>query len=387
MQGNRRPAANLLLITMRIARTYNPDLALLLAVLGLLAIGLPAIYSASHVTDEFGKVLRQLIWAAVGLIGLGVMALIDYRGLARYFRLYYGILLILLVATLFLAREVNGARSWLDLGLFKVQPSELGKLCLILSFAGLAARASVLMQTLPVFFKGLFFVGVPLALVLVQPDMGTAFVYGMIWLGIMLASQARGWMIFAVLALVILGFTAAWKYDLFLPHQKQRLDFLNADPTGQGYHQQQALIAIGAGEFWGKGYLRGTQAQRGFLPEQDTDFIFAGIGEEFGFAGLLVLMGLYLFILLRLLSITEEAETTFGRLVTAGVFAMLAAHVLVNIGMCLKLLPVTGVPLPFVSYGGNLLTNLLAIGLVLAISRHRQRARTWANPEETLIRM
>ncbi len=373
---------------MRIARTCNPDLALLLAVLGLVAIGLPAIYSASHVADGAGKVVRQLIWAAIGLIGLGVTALIDYRGLSRYFRLYAGLLIIVLLVTLFAAREVNGARSWIDLGLFKLQPSELGKLCLILGFAGLAARAGALLQTPPVFLKGLLFVGVPLVLVLVQPDMGTAFVYGMIWLGIMLASQARGWMICAVLALVVIGFTAAWKLDLFLPHQKQRLDFLHADPAGHGYHQQQALIAIGAGEFWGKGYLRGTQAQRGFLPEQDTDFIFAGIGEEFGFVGLLVLMGLYLFILLRLLRIIEEAETTFGRLVTAGVFAMLAAHVIVNIGMCLKLLPVTGVPLPFVSYGGsNLLTNLLAIGLVLAISRHRQRARTWASPEETLIRM
>jgi rod shape determining protein RodA len=373
---------------MRIARSYNPDLVLLLAVLGLLAIGLPAIYSASHVTDGAGKVVRQLIWAVVGFIGLGVTAFVDYRVLSRYFRAFYGVLVILLIVTLVMAKEINGAKSWIDLGPFNIQPSEFGKLLLILAFGALVARAGPLTQALPVFLRGLLFVGIPLGLVIIQPDMGTAFVYGMIWLGISLAAHVRWWMIAGVILLMGVLFLGAWNVGLISAEQKSRMDFLHADPTREGYHQDQALIAIGSGEFWGKGYLQGTQAQRGFLPEQDTDFIFAGIGEEFGFVGLTVLMGLFLFILLRLLRIVEEADTIFGRLVTVGVFAMFTAHVIVNIGMCLTLLPVTGVPLPFVSYGGsNLLTNLLAIGLVLNISRHRQRLRSWANPEEALVRM
>jgi rod shape determining protein RodA len=373
---------------MRIARTTNPDLALLLAVLGLLAIGLPAIFSASHVTDGFGKVLRQAIWAGAGFVGLGVAAFIDYRALARYWRLFYLVLVLLLVFTLFKASSINGARSWLDLGPFNIQPSEFGKVLLILGFGALLSRAGPLVQSFSVFARGLLFVAVPMLLVLAQPDMGTAFIYGMVWLVMSLAAGVRGWMVLAVLGLVALLGTVAWQTNLVTPEQKSRLDFIHADPARNGYHQRQALVAIGAGQFWGKGFLQGTQAQRGFLPEQDTDFIFAGIGEEFGFFGLAVLMALFLFILLRLLHVIEEAETVFGRVVAAGVFAMLAAHILVNIGMCLKLLPVTGVPLPFVSYGGsNLLTNLIAIGLVLNISLHRRQLRSWANPEETLLRM
>lgn len=374
---------------MRISRTYTPDLALLLAVLGLLAIGVPAIYSASHVTDGWGKVARQLIWAGGGFAGLGVMAAIDYRVLSRYWRLCYVLLLLLLVFTLLKAHVINGARSWINLGSFSIQPSEFGKLLLILAFGTLLAKAGPLAQSIPAFLRGLLFVGVPMLLILAQPDLGTAFIYGMIWLVMSLMAGVRGWMLVSLLLLLALVGMGAWKVGLIKPYQKQRLNFISADLNrGTGYHQHQARVAIGAGQFWGKGYLRGTQAQYGFLPEQDTDFIFAGIGEEFGFFGLCILMGLYLFILLRLLRIIEEAETTFGRLITAGVFAMLTAHVIVNVGMCLTLLPVTGVPLPFVSYGGsNLLTNLLAIGLVLNISRHRRRLRTWANPEEALLRL
>lgn len=384
---------------MRISRTYNPDLALLLAVLGLLAIGLPAIYSASYVSDGAGKVVRQLIWAGGGFAGLAILTFIDYRALSRYWRVYYYLLLLppLLFLALLIALHIptgivptiNGARSWIDLGPFNIQPAEFGKLLLILAFGALLSRAGPMTASPQFFLRGLLFVGVPMALVLLQPDLGTAFIYGVIWLAMSLAANVRGWMILAVLLAAVLLFAGAWKFNLIKPYQKQRLDFLHADPSSlSGYQQRQALIAIGSGEFWGKGYLKGTQAQRGFLPEQDTDFIFAGIGEEFGFFGLSVLLGLFLFVLFRLLRVIEEAETSFGRVVTTGVFAMLAAHVIVNVGMCLRLLPITGVPLPFVSYGGsNLLTNLLAIGLVLNISRHRQLRRTWANPEDTLIRM
>ena len=255
------------------------------------------------------------------------------------------------------------------------------------------ARYGPALQTLPVFLRSLLFIAVPVLLVLAQPDFGTAVVLCISWLVMVVFAGARGWMLAGVFLSAVLIFLIAWNLRLpggrylIKPYQKKRLDFIHADPADSGYHQRQARIAIGAGQLWGKGYLHGTQARRGFLPEQDTDFIFAVIGEEFGMLGCLMVLALCLFVLFRILRIAEEAEFTFGRLIAGGVAAMLAAHVIINIGMCLTLLPVTGVPLPFVSYGGsNLITNLAAIGLVLNVSRYRQPQRRWA-AADTLVRV
>jgi rod shape determining protein RodA len=372
-------------------------MGLLLAVLGLLAIGLPAIYSASHLTDGAGKLVRQGIWLVAGLIGTGVLAAVDYRALSRHWRLFYFLLLFpLCILALLnvlhipfgLVPTINGARSWFVLGKFSLQPSEFGKLLLILAYGALLARYGPLVRTIPVFLRGLLFVAVPMLLVLLQPDFGTMVIYASVWLVMTLIAGARPWMLLAVCLLAVGVFAAAWKCNIIKPYQKDRLDFIHADPRGNGYNQEQARIAIGAGEFFGKGYLHGSQIQHGFLPEQETDFIFAVVGEEFGFLGSIAVLGFFLLIFFRLFRLVEAAETRFGRIVTAGIVAMLMAHVLINVGMCLKLCPVTGVPLPFVSYGGsNLMTNLLALGVVLNISRHCENRRAWANPEEALVRM
>ncbi|MHB9024436.1 MAG: rod shape-determining protein RodA [Armatimonadota bacterium] len=372
---------------MRNKGSSSPDYGLLIAVLALLCIGLPAIFSASHVTDGFGKVLRQLIWAVVGLAGLRICSLIDYRTWWRYWRLFYVLIVIALLATVLFATEVNGARSWINMGSFRLQPSEFAKLVLILTFGSLLTRYGSRVREMPFFTRGLLFFMAPTFLVLAQPDFGTGMVLCAIWFAMVLFAGTRWWMLVGVCVGAAMLFTAAWHVGLIKDYQKKRLDFIHADPTGVGYHQRQALIAIGAGEFFGKGYLRGTQARRGFLPEQDTDFIYAVIGEEFGFMGCFLVLVLYLFILFRMLRIAEEADTPFGQLIVIGVTTMLVVHIIINIGMTLTLLPVTGVPLPFVSYGGsNLLTNLLAIGVVLNVSRHRQTQRTWAL-DEALVRL
>ena len=366
------------------------DIGLVLGVLALLAIGLPTIFSASHISAGAGKLLKQGMWALIGLAGMGVFAGVDYRVLSRYRRLLYVLTLLLLVGVLFTGK-INGARSWFLIGPVSIQPSELAKLMLILSYGALLTRFGPQLRAWPAFLRGLAFFSAPILLVLAQPDMGTGMVLCAIWLVMTWLAGARWWMLTTVIGSVLLLLILAWNvklpggHALIKPYQKQRLDFIHADPAGSGYHQLQARIAIGAGQLWGKGYLQGTQAQRGFLPEQDTDFIYAVICEEFGFLGALAVLGLYLFVLFRLLRIAEEAENFLGRIIVGGITTMLAVHVLINIGMNLTLTPVTGVPLPFVSYGGsNLLANLLAIGIVLNISRHCQARRVWAGDDQLI---
>ncbi|HEX2951850.1 MAG TPA: rod shape-determining protein RodA [Armatimonadota bacterium] len=373
------------------SRSPGIDIGIVYAVIALAIIGLLAIFSASHFVDGYGKVLRQGIWMILGVGGAWWIGRFDYRLWARYWRVFLIVSLLALLFTLLLAHPVNGARSWIDLGLFRLQPSEFIKLALIIGLAALLARYGYRIQKAAFFVRSILFIAFPVLLILAQPDLGTAVVLCTIWLVMVMIAGSRWWMLGAVCLAAVALFIAAWFIPLhgggtlIKDYQKQRLDFVHADPAGNGYHQRQARIAIGAGGVIGQGYLHGSQAQRGFLPEQDTDFIFAVIGEEFGLLGCLVVIGLFLFLLYRLLCLCEEAETQFGRLIIAGVTAMLAIHVIINIGMCLSLCPVTGVPLPFVSYGGsNLLTNLLAIGVTLNVSRHRQLRREWAATNELI---
>lgn len=362
--------------------------------LALLAIGLPMVYSASHLTDGGGTVLKQAVFAGIGLVGAGMMQGFDYRLLLRSRRLLLVLTLIALILTLVIARPINGARSWIDLGVFRLQPSELAKMAMIVAFASLLHHFGPRICRLRAFARTLLFFALPVLLVLAQPDFGTAVILCAIWLVMVFVAGARWWMVSSVLVSAILLFTLAWHVTLpggrvlIKPYQKARLDFIHADPAGNGFHQAQARIAIGAGQVFGKGYLQSSQTRLGFLPEQETDFIFAVIGEEFGLLGCLVLLGLYGVLLLRMLKIAEEADTQFGRLLVSGVAAMFAMHVVINIGMCLTLSPVTGVPLPLISYGGsNLLTMLLGIGLVLNVSRYAEPRRQWAAEETRLLRV
>ena len=374
----------------RAARDRRIDIGLLLGVLALLLIGLPVIYSASHITEGMSRALHQAIWAACGLLGMGVIACVDYRVWRRHWQALFVITLLMLIATLF-SRPINGAHSWLGIGSLRMEPGEFAKFTLILALASFLTRAGESPQSWPVFLRSILLIAVPALLVMAQPDLGSGLILCAIWAAMVWIAGARWWMLTGVIIGAALVFALAWNIHLpggralIKEYQKKRLDFAHADPVGSGYHQLQARIAIGAGKGWGKGYLQGTQAQRGFLPEQDTDFIYAVIGEEFGFLGCVLVLGLYIFVLWRLLAITEEAETLFGRLIAGGIVALLAAHLVINVGMNLTLSPVTGIPLPFLSYGGsNLVTNLLAIGVALNISRHRQSRRDWA-PVEPLI--
>ena len=356
----------------------------LLAIAGAItAFGLVAVYSATRSQpaltggDPFFFLKRQLLWLLIGLLGLVLIFLLDYEALARLHRPIYCCCLLLLALVLKFGSGPGLAMSWISLGSFRFQPSELAKLGLIVVLATHLGRRADAAARFPTLGWSFLLVIIPTGLVLIQPDFGTAMVFLALWLGIVLAGGVRVSHLFLVLLACTLVFGAAWRLNLLRPHQKQRLtSFLHprADPLGASYQLLQSRIAVGSGQLLGKGLFRGTQGQLRFIPEHHTDFIFTVVGEEFGFLGAGLLILLYFLLLWRGLQIARRARDRLGALLAVGVVSMLGFHVFINIGMTLGLLPITGIPLPLFSYGGsNLLASLLALGLLLNIFARRHK--------------
>lgn len=361
-------------------------------------------------------------WAigGVGVVIVGAIARWRYEMLLRWQWVVYGITNISLIAVMVVGTTALGAQRWLTIGSFNVQPSEFSKLGIIIMLAAVlhgqtAAKLSVTIKTLGI-------TAIPWALVFLQPDLGTSLVFGAIVLGMLYWANAHtGWLILLVSPVVsailfgmllpgwlawvaMMGIVAWWSlpwsrvgavmavainlvsgrlgrilWGLLKDYQKDRLIlFMNPeqDPLGGGYHLIQSRIAIGAGEFWGRGLTQGSQTQGGFIPEQHTDFIFSAIGEELGFVGCLAVLLAFWLICLRLTIIAQNSKDNFGSLLAIGVLSMLLFQVVVNVSMTIGLAPVTGIPLPWLSYGRSaLLTNFIAIGLVESVANHRQRLK------------
>ena len=300
----------------------------------------------------------------------------DYRIYERLAPLVYGLCLVLLVAVLLFGRNVNGSRRWFGIAQVGVQPSELMKLGVILMLAKLGAGDPTEMSRRGISLVGTFLVLllVPVVLIYLQPDLGTAMLLYVIGFSMLLLSPFF-WG-HKLLAFFVAPTLAAIRLALGLKgYQKKRLlTFLDpsSDPSGAGYHARQSVYAIGSGRWSGKGWLHGTQNQLRFLPEQWTDFPFAVWAEEWGFVGGLALLGCYLFLILWALGVSATARDRFGQLLALGVCALLFWHVVINVGMVTGVLPVVGVTLPLVSYGGSsLLTILIAIGLLMNVSIRR----------------
>ena len=357
----------------------------LLGCAGVLALyGLVFIYSATHqsIPDQpFHKVKLQLVWLAIGFAAMCVTTFADYAQFARFFWPiligFAAVLAGLLVLGHFAHLEIRGSARWIPLGPFKLQPSEIAKIGLVLLLGTYLARLREHTADLRVLGGSLAILAALAGLILLQPDLGTPVVMGGIWLAMAFAWGARLFQLAAVCLTIAVGACAAWEVGLVTPAQQARLmSFLDpaADPLGAGYHLAQSRAAIGAGGFLGQGLFHGSQTQLRFVPDQDTDFIFTAIAEELGFVGSLVLLALFAYLLWRCLDIAREAKDDFGRLVAFGLTTLFALHVFVNIGMTLGLLPVKGLPLPFVSYGGsNMLTNMIAIGLLQNIWMRRSK--------------
>lgn len=429
------------------------DCTLIIAVTALVLFGLVAIGSATleFTGDSFSRLkdanvlvrllyldytymVKQLIWFLIGIVFMGVIIYIPYEDLLKHTRLFYILNLIILGAVLVTGHTTYGAQRWIDVGPFAFQPSEFSKVLMIITFTSFLAKRQGKLVRLSDLFPCLIYVGIPIILVLKQPDLGTSLVFIAVMFSMLFFAGAR-----SSILLGILGAGMALVAGLFLAHlylhdidlqgkeqlaaleqerqvatersQRQELDekyqqvseqyrrirelheklhnytlkeyqmtrlliFLNPnnDLLGAGYHIWQSLIAIGSGGLVGKGLLGGTQSHLTFLPARHTDFIFSVVGEEFGFLGALVLLGLFLIILSRGIGIALGARDLTGTLLAMGVVSMFAFHVFVNVGMTAGIMPVTGIPLPFFSYGGsNMIMSMMALGLLLNVHVRRRK--------------
>ncbi|MFZ0889883.1 MAG: rod shape-determining protein RodA [Candidatus Binataceae bacterium] len=366
---------------------YHFDWTIFFTVAGLVGIGLLSVVSASYVgTAAVGTaarglhralhplVIRQLMWVAGGLVAMLVAVLFDYRALSRYAYPFYVVAVGLLAVVSVAGHATGGARRWIDLGLFKLEPSEVAKLALVLVMVRYLRedppKGGLRLHQLLI--PGIM-MAVPVALVLKQPDLGTALILVLVTATLIFVGGLNLRTLLALALAAMLAAPAGWHY--LKPYQRTRLvSFVNpqSDPLGSGYHVIQSKIAIGSGGAWGKGFLKGTQARLNFLPEQSTDFIFSVFAEEFGFAGSMLLLALYAALVARGAWIARHARDRFGAMLAMGITAIVFWQVAINIGMASGVLPVVGLTLPLVSYGGSSLIALMAaMGVLISINTRR----------------
>jgi rod shape determining protein RodA len=344
----------------------------LLAGLGLLAlIGLAVLYSASG--RDLDKVLGQALNFTIAFAALAFTAQISPRTLRYWTPWLFGIGVALLVAVLVFGDSSKGAQRWLNIGV-RFQPSEILKLAAPMMLAWFYADRRLPPQ-LTASLAGLLLLAVPVALVARQPDLGTALLIAASGLFVLFLAGLPWRYIFIALLAAIPLTAAVWQFGL-LDYQRQRVHtFLDpsADPLGTGYHIIQSQIAVGSGGLYGKGWMNGTQSQLEFIPERTTDFIFAVLAEEFGLLGVLTLLALYVFVLLRSAYITTQTQDAYSRLLAGALTLTFFVYVFINAGMVTGLLPVVGVPLPLVSYGGTAVVTLLSgFGILMSIHTHRK---------------
>lgn len=357
----------------------NIEWSILISTIILVIIGLVALTSATK-NSNYEELKKQILWLTISIPILIVVIFVDYDIFAKISPILYGIILILLVAVLFTS-AVNGATSWFGIGPFSFQPAEFAKVVIILFIAWLITKIQKngRDQINRVLKLGLLLIAfaVPVLLIIKQPDYGTAmaFVSAFIFM-LFVAGLKKRYIIPSILLVVIL---VPVLYFFVLPeHAKSRIDvYLNPDldPRGAGYNIIQSKLAIGAGQLLGMGLFKGNQTQLGFLYPKTTDFIFSLIGEEMGFVVAASIIFLYVVLITKSIYVAKTAKDDLGSYIAIGIAGIFFFHMIENIGMTMGLLPITGVPLPFVSYGGSsLLSNFIMIGLLLNISGRRQKA-------------
>jgi rod shape determining protein RodA len=356
----------------------NIDLILLGVTILLFIIGILMQYSISFKAANLeapADARNQIIFAIISLVALGVMTVMDYRVWAKYTTWLYLAMLGLLGFVMIAGKTALGATRWINLGFFQFQPSELAKLVLVIVLAKFLAKNYDQMDRPKYLALSLLYVGLPMGMVLVQPDLGTALVMGFIWLSMVLVSRVKKTYLVGMAAAGLAALPLI--YQFLKPYQRTRLlTFINptADPLGTGYNVVQSTIAVGSGQWFGRGLAAGSQSQLNFLPSQHTDFIFAVLAEKLGFVGSLLLLALFAVLLMRGLMIAYRAGDRFGMFLAVGLVAMFLFHIFINVGMNVGIVPVTGIPLPFVSYGGtSLLVGAVGIGLLESVAARRKR--------------
>lgn len=372
---------------------------------------------------HLGDTVWWLHWVTgiVGVIISLILARWRYENLIQWRWIIYGLTNLSLLIVIFIGTTANGAQSWVTIGSFNLQPSEFAKIGVIITLAAVLHEQGA--NSLGMVIKALAVAGLPWILILMQPDLGTSLVFGAVTLGMLYWANANpgwlmllvspivsailfgvflpGWLLWILLVIVVTWRSLPWAMSgsiamavvnlvagglgsfvwqhVLKAYQRDRLTLFldpDKDPLGGGYHLIQSRIAIGAGQLFGRGLNQGTQTQLNFIPEQHTDFIFSAVGEEFGFIGCLLVLLVFWLICLRLVIIAQNAKDNFGSLLAIGVLSMIVFQVLINIGMTIGLAPITGIPLPWISYGRSaLLTNFLALGIVESVSNYRHRLK------------
>lgn len=355
------------------------DFTLIAVVVGIVAVSLIIIGSATHINtpsdERYWYVQRQGVFALVNCVLIFFMLHFDYKILQRYGNTLYIFNLVMLVAVMVLGQSALGAQRWIQIGPITLQPSEFSKIIMIISLATMLDKRMGKLNTFKDLLPVAAYVGLPFLLVMKQPDLGTALVFMAIFFGMIFAAGVNLRLLMIIFGAGVACMPIFWHF--LKDYQKMRIMVFmdpNVDPLGSGYHIIQSKIAIGSGMLFGKGLFGGTQSQLNFLPENHTDFIFAVIGEELGFIGATFVLILYFIMLYRGSKVANEARDNFGALLAVGITSMLTFHVLVNVGMTAGIMPVTGIPLPLMSYGvSSLTTNLVAVGILLNIYMRRQK--------------
>lgn len=347
------------------------DWTLFLSTIPLLIVGLVTMSSFSGQNYFFE---RQLIWIGISLFVFFIFSSIDWRFLRRsevVSVLYIAILALL--SLLFFVGQIKGAQSWFSLGGVSLQPADFTKLVLIIVLAKYFSRRHVEIANIKHIIMSGIYTFIPFALILIQPDFGSGMIIFFIWLGMIMVSGVSKKHLFIVASMIVVAFSLAW-FFAFAPYQKARiLTFIHplADIRGAGYNAFQSQVAVGSGQLVGKGVGYGTQSRLSFLPEYETDFIFAAFSEEWGLFGVILVFLLFGLIIWRLLENARVGATNFETLFALGLAIMLMSHFIVHVGMNIGLLPITGLPLPFLSYGGShLLTEFAGLGILMGMRKY-----------------
>ncbi|MGH8928574.1 MAG: rod shape-determining protein RodA [Acidimicrobiia bacterium] len=356
-------------------RRNTPDRVLFITTVALSLLGLLMIYSATRVGLERNNLPasfsmeRQMIFVAAGLILFVALSFIDYRELGNIAHLIY-LGMIALLALVFLFPAVKGAQRWFDFGAFQLQPSEFSKTACVLAIAAVLSRPQVRLRWGRI-AQALAVMAIPSILIFLQPDLGTMLAFGFLVIVMLFGAGISGRQMLVLSGLGLAALLAVVQLGLLRDYQVDRIRVLmypNIDPTGIGWNLRQSKLAVGSGQLTGKGLFQGEQTNFQYVPEQGTDFIFTAVGEQLGFVGGILVIAAYLVLVWRLLVIAANARDRFGALVALGIAALFVFHVFVNIGMTIGIMPVTGLPLPFLSAGGSSFLNFaIALGIANSI--------------------
>lgn len=341
----------------------------------LLVLGLLMIWSTT-LNSPTNLFLRQLVYAVLGFVVLFALSFFDYRKFKKTTGALYILTILALLAVWFLGHSAQGSTRWIDLGIFRLQPAEFAKLVMVVIVAKFLDLTRESLKSFRYVVLSAVYVSIPAVLILIEPDLGSSLVIFFTWMSMLMVSKMNKKHLALLLLIGIVLSSFAW-FFILRDYQKNRIyTFVDPakDPRGAGYNVAQSIIAVGSGSLTGRGVGRGLQSQLKFLPERQTDFIFASTAEELGLLGSAFILSMFGIIFFRLINAARSARDNFGMYLTVGIFFMLLFQVLINVGMNVGLLPVTGIPLPLLSYGGSsLLTTMAALGLVQSVVA-RQKA-------------